>query len=293
MGMVNALSFDLEDWFHMIGIPGVEDPRSWDSLPSVLERRSAEILDLLAARQVRATFFVLGWIAERYPHLIRDIAARGHEIGTHSHWHRPVTSLTPRTFAEDLRRSIAAIEAACGQRPHGFRAPSFSIIPGVEWAFDVILEAGLAYDASLFPAPRSHGGYPCPPGPHRLTTPNGRQLPELPMSTTRLCGREIGFSGGGYLRLLPGALICQRIARLNAAGLPAVVYLHPADFATDRPHVAMPLLRRFKTRIGLASTLPKLQRLLERFRFDSCATVLGPVLGPPTDRAGSGIGAAP
>lgn len=275
MPVMNALSFDLEDWFHMIGIAGVDDPQTWDGLPSILERRSAEILDLLDAHKVRATFFIVGWIAERYPAVIRDIAARGHEIGTHSHWHRTVNSLTPESFAEDLAQSIAAIEAACGVRPRGFRAPSFSIVPGIEWAFDVILEAGLTYDASLFPAARSHGGYPCPQGPHRVTTPKGRVLPELPMSTTRLLGKEIGFSGGGYLRLLPGAVICQSVAWLNAQGLPAVVYLHPADFATDRPHVKMPLARRFKTRVGLSSTRPKLRQLLERFRFDSCAAVLG------------------
>lgn len=259
----------------MVGIDGVEDPASWPSLPSILERRTGEILDTLDDFDVRATFFVVGWIADRYPHVVRDIAERGHELASHSYWHRTVHSLTAREFADDLARSVDAIGAAAGTRVRGFRAPSFSITPGSEWAFDVMLDAGFDYDASLFPAPRADGGYPCPMIPHEVTAPSGRKLLELPMSTTRLLGARIGFSGGGYLRLLPSPLIVKAVSRLNDQGVPAVVYLHPADFAVDRPHVRMPLARRFRTRIGLRTTMPKLRLLLETFAFDSCAAVLG------------------
>lgn len=259
----------------MIGIDGVQDPAVWPSLPSILERRTVEILDTLDIYGVRGTFFIVGWIADRYPHVVRDIAARGHELASHSYWHRVVPSLSPREFADDLARSIDAIDRAAGVRVRGFRAPSFSIVPGTEWAFDVLLDAGLDYDASLFPAARAHGGYPCPMTPHEVTAPGGGKLLELPMSTTRILGVEVGFSGGGYLRLLPARTIVTNIARLNAQGVPAVVYLHPADFAVDRPHVRMSPLRRFKTRVGLRSTMPKLRILLETFAFDSCAAVLG------------------
>lgn len=273
--IVNALSFDIEDWFHMIGIDGVDDPETWSELPSILEYRTHEILDELDRRGVRATFFIVGWVADRYPHVVREIAIRGHEIGTHSYWHRTVSSLTPEAFAEDIAQSIDSIGTASGVCVRGFRAPSFSIVPGCEWAFDVLLDAGLSYDASLFPAPRGHGGYPCPIVPHKVTAPSGRTLPVLPMSVTRLLGKSIGFSGGGYLRLLPAGMIRRTITKMNGQGLPAVVYLHPADFAVDRPHVSMPLGRRFKTRVGLHTTMPKLRHLLDRFQFDSCAAVLG------------------
>ncbi|ARE40282.1 Polysaccharide deacetylase [Rhodovulum sp. P5] len=272
--VVNALSFDIEDWFHMVGIAGVDDPATWDALPSILERRTMEILDTLEEKGVRASFFVVGWIADKYPHVIKDIADRGHEISTHSYWHRTVNTLTPEEFAADLDRSIEAIGTASGVRPRGFRAPSFSITPGSEWAFDVLLDAGLVYDASLFPAPRAHGGYPCPLDRHMFTAPSGRKIPELPMSITRILGQRIGFSGGGYLRLLPEPLIRQSIKRMNAEGRPAVVYLHPADFATDRPHVPMSMARKFKTRVGLASTMSKFRALLDNFAFDTCENVL-------------------
>lgn len=278
--LVHALSFDIEDWFHIVEVAAVEDPSLWPKLHSestLVERYTDHILSICDKHNAKATFFMLGWVAERHPALVRRIADAGHELATHSFWHRKVYELTPEVFAEDIADSIGAIRAAPGlsQIPiKGFRAPSFSITPGTEWAFDVLLDHGIEYDASLFPAPRGHGGYACPQGVHTLTTPSGRTMPELPMSVARFGPKKICYSGGGYLRLLPAPLIRRGVEQEAAAGRPTVVYLHPRDFAPDCPRVPMPPHRRFKCYVGLKSTTPKLESLLKRYRWDTCQRVI-------------------
>ncbi len=273
--IVNALSFDIEDWFHMVEIPAVEDPQRWPELETLVVRYTREILEILDGSGSRATFFVLGWVAERYPQIVPAIVAAGHEVATHGHWHRKVYEMRPDEFREDLQRSIDLLASQSGKRIRGFRATSFSITPGTEWAFDVLHDVGIQYDASLFPASRGHGGYPCPPRPHVSTiAPSGRPMPELPMSVMRWGPFRLPFSGGGYLRVLPGSLIRAGFNQLNRKGLPGVVYLHPRDFAPDCPRVPMPLMRRFKCYTGTRTTRPKLEMLLERYRFDTCARIL-------------------
>ena len=276
--ILDALTFDLEDWFHVLGVDGLAAPETWGDLPSIVDRVTQTILDDLDEFGVRATFFVLGWIAERYPRTIREIARRGHEIGSHSHFHRSVYSLSPAAFEADLLRSVRAIEAASGQRPRGFRAPSFSIVPGCEWAFDAILDAGFLYDASLFPARRAHGGYPSQPGPHWRVTPRGRRLAELPMSTMRILGMRTGFSGGGYMRLFPVGLVREGFRQAHAAQRAVVVYLHPRDLATELPAMPMPLHRRVRSRIGHRGARRKLRCLLGTYRFGTCEQVLARAL---------------
>jgi polysaccharide deacetylase family protein (PEP-CTERM system associated) len=243
-----------------------------------VERYTDLILRLCDEAKARATFFMLGWVAERHPALVRRIAGAGHEIGTHSYWHRKVYELDPPTFADDIRRSIEVLEAHGGVKVRGFRAPSFSITPGSEWAFDVLADLGLEYDASLFPAPRGHGGYSCPDGAHLHTTPLGRRFPELPMSVARFgagpIAKRICYSGGGYLRLLPLPLIEHGLRSEARAGRPTVIYLHPRDFAPDCPRVPMPLSRRFKCYVGTRSTEGKLRALLARHRWAPCVEVL-------------------
>ncbi len=274
--IINALSFDIEDWFHMVGIDAVANPKIWPTLESIVERNTEWIVQIVTEADVKATFFVLGWIAERYPKLVRLIAESGHELGTHSYWHRKVCDLTPQQFRQDTKRSIDMIESAGGRKVLGYRAPSFSITPGTEWAFDELHELGLRYDASLFPTRRDHGGYPCPAQAHLFTaTPSGRPLAELPMSMMRIGPFRLPFSGGGYLRLLPQWLIRRGFDQLNGNGIPAVVYLHPRDFDPNCPRVPMPSHRRFKSYVGLRSTKIKLKMLLQRYRFDTCARVLG------------------
>ncbi len=274
--VVNALSFDIEDWFHMVGIDAVADTQRWPELPTLVVRYTRQILEILATNDARATFFVLGWVADRYPEIVPEILAGGHEIATHGYWHRKVYDMRPEEFRDDMQRSIDVLSAQAGQKMRGFRATSFSITPGTEWAFDVLKDVGIEYDASLFPASRGHGGYPCPPAPHVSTiAPSRRPMPELPMSVMRFGPLRLPFSGGGYLRVLPAALIRAGFKQLNRKELPVVVYLHPRDFAPDCPRVPMPLKRRFKCYTGTRSTRPKLEMLLRRYSFDTCAAVLG------------------
>jgi polysaccharide deacetylase family protein (PEP-CTERM system associated) len=273
--MLNALSFDIEDWFHLGRIGSLADTDKWASFPTLVEGRTDELLEICDEANVKATFFIVGWIADRYPDLIRRIAERGHELGSHSYWHQNVHSLSEDAFREDLKRSIDAIGNASGVRVRSFRAPSFSIIPGCEWALDVLLDEGMRYDASLFPAVRIDGGYPCERAPHLFTaTPSGRGIVEFPMSVARIGGRVFGFSGGGYLRLFPLWLIKRKIAALNTTGVPAVVYLHPRDIAPDCPEAKMSRRNRWALYVGLDSAAEKLRGLLSKFRFGPCETVL-------------------
>jgi peptidoglycan-N-acetylglucosamine deacetylase len=279
--MLHALSFDVEDWFHILEAKGANDPNQWPKLheQSIVERCTDLILRICAEHRTQATFFILGWIAERHPALVRRIRDEGHEIGTHSFWHRKVYELDPAEFKRDIDLSIQAIQAAApGAHVAGFRAPSFSIIHGAEWAFDVLLDCGIRYDSSLFPAARGHGGYVCQLGPHMRVTPQGRRLAELPMSVASVgygpLRRRMCYSGGGYLRLLPSALIHQGMAIEAKHGRASIVYLHPRDFAPDAPRLHMPLHRRFKCYVGLDSTEPKLRRLLQTYRWAPCQQIL-------------------
>ena len=272
---INALSFDIEDWFHMVEIDSVDDPARWDSFPSIVERETEWLLDTLEGRGVTATFFVLGWIARRYPGLVRSIHEAGHEIGSHSYWHRRVDSLSPQEFRDDVADSLEAIRDAGVEHCPGFRAPTFSIVPGSEWALDVLLDLGFEYDASLFPSRRSHGGYPCPLEPHLTTiAPSGRPMPELPMSVMDLGPKTTAFSGGGFFRLFPRSLIRRGFDQCAAAGRPVVVYLHPRDFAADTPRVRMSATRRFKCYVGIRGAREKFRWMLDNWSFTSCSEVL-------------------
>jgi polysaccharide deacetylase family protein (PEP-CTERM system associated) len=276
--IIHALSFDIEDWFHIVEVKAVEDPSQWPALSaqsSLVERYTDLILKICDDHKARGTFFMLGWIAAKHPALVKRIADAGHELATHSFWHRKVYELTPETFDQDIKESIAAITAAApGAKIRGFRAPSFSITPGTEWAFDVLLDNGVVYDASLFPAPRGHGGYACTRGVHTITTPKGRWMPELPMSIAHYGPAKLCYSGGGYLRLWPRWMIRRGVEQEAAAGRPTVIYLHPRDFAPDCPRVPMPPHRRFKCYVGMRSTERKLRVLLTDYRWDTCAAVL-------------------
>lgn len=294
----HILTFDIEEWFHLVGVRAMDDRSRWDALEPTVEPLTDAILALLAEYEVKGTFFTLGWVAERYPKLVQRIADAGHELASHSYWHYEVYKHTPGTFRDDLERSIKTIEDASGVRVRGFRAPSFSLTPGCEWAWDVMLDLGLAYDASVFPVPRAHGGYPC--GTHtnpdltnsppwreggldaveqrdpflRLPTPSGRTMRVLPMSVMRLLGRPIAFSGGGYFRVWPWRWVERGFAQHDRAGRPAVLYLHPWDFAPGGPALPMRRLQRFKCYHHRDQTERRLRALLERYRFGPCAAAL-------------------
>ena len=273
--LTHALSFDIEDWFHMVEIDAVSDPSEWDKLPSIVERETEWILDTLSTSGVRGTFFVLGWIADRYPGLVRSIADSGHEVCSHSFWHQRVDLMTREEFRQDLRDSVDAIAAAGVKDCPGYRAPTFSIVPGVEWAIDELLDMGFEYDASLFPMAREHGGYPCERAPHVSSiAPSGRSIPELPMSIMDIGPKQTAFSGGGFFRLFPKPLIARGFKQCIQANRPVVVYMHPRDFAVDTPRVPMQFIRKFKCYVGLRTARDKFRWMLDNWAFDTCSKVL-------------------
>ncbi|WP_421775349.1 polysaccharide deacetylase family protein [Gracilimonas sp.] len=271
--MQHALSFDIEDWFHIVDIAELEEVSTWDERVTIVEEKTDLILSILGKSSTKATFFVLGWIAEKYPSISKKIVDKGHELGTHSYWHRRVYELSPKEFYDDLKRSVDVLENQTGKKVRGFRAPSFSITPGTEWAFDIMHKVGIEYDASLFPAKRGHGGYPCEQKAHTIYTRDG-ELPELPMSVSKLGPIKVPFSGGGYLRALPLWAIKQGFKKFEKRGIPVVVYLHPRDFAPNQPVVKMPFHRRVKSYTGLSSTEGKLRSLLKEFNFTTCENIL-------------------
>jgi polysaccharide deacetylase family protein (PEP-CTERM system associated) len=266
-GSVHFFTVDVEDYFQVTAFDRVVSRESWDSLPSRVERSTDLLLDLLGARGIQGTFFTLGWVARKHPDLVRRIAAAGHEIASHGWWHRRVTTLTPEQFREDLRESKADLEAVSGQQVLGFRAPSFSIVPGHEWAFDVLLEEGFRYDSSLFPIRRPDYGYPAaPPVPHIIRRRSGSLL-ELPLATTSFAGLRIPAAGGGYLRQLPYAMIRRAFREWGAAGVPAMFYIHPWEVDPEQPRLPVSALTRLRHYGGLERTMPRLKRLLDDFRF--------------------------
>lgn len=262
---------DVEEHFHVSAFERLVDPATWDSLESRVDRNVNVLLELLARHETVGTFFTVGWVARKSPALVRRIADAGHEIASHTFWHRKVSSLSPEEFRADIRECKAALEDAAGTAVHGFRAPSFSIRPGGEWAFDVLLEEGHSYDSSLFPIRRPDYGYPgAPAGPHEIRRPSGTLL-EFPLATTMIGPARLPAAGGGYLRHFPFALIQRAFREHDARGEPAMFYVHPWEIDPAQPRIAAPFLTRMRHYGGLGRTLPRLERLLSEFRFTSVA----------------------
>jgi polysaccharide deacetylase family protein (PEP-CTERM system associated) len=230
------------------------------------------LLDLLAAADVRATFFVLGWVAERCPDLVRDIASAGHEVASHGWSHTPVWRLSEAAFADEVSRSRVLLEELSGQAVIGYRAPTFSITTSTLWALDVLRRAGYRYDSSIFPV--HHDRYGIPDAPTAVHRGAGGMW-EVPLAVLELGGARLPVAGGGYFRLYPLWLTRWAIRRLERAGRPAVVYLHPWEFDPGQPAVpGLGRLRTFRHRVGIGRTAEKLARLLREFRFAPARTVL-------------------
>jgi polysaccharide deacetylase family protein (PEP-CTERM system associated) len=268
--LVNILTVDVEEHFQVSAFESVVPRETWDRWPSRVERNTDILLDLFDRTNRKGTFFVLGWVAERHAALVRRIADRGHEVACHGYSHRLVYTQQPEAFREETRRSKGLIEDAIGLPVLGYRAASFSIGWRNLWALDILAECGIAYDSSLFPVRHDRYGIPgAPRQPYRVRTTAGASLVEIPPSTLRLGGAALPFGGGGYLRLFPLAVTRMAIERLNGKeGFPAVLYVHPWEVDPAQPRVpGASLLSRFRHYVGLNTTVPKLQALLERFPF--------------------------
>jgi len=259
--MRHILTADLEDWFHVCGAEKDLPVSRWDELESQLPETTRRILDLLDAHDARATFFVLGYVAQRFPDTVAEVAARGHEIGSHGFAHRRVYELDPKQFAEDLRASVRAIENACGVTPKTFRAPEWSIRPSCDWAFEVLAAEGFERDSSVVPLTWL-GSRSFPSEPYRIETPSG-PIDEIPLSTVRAFHERLPFSGGLPFRIHPEWIV-DRILRENG---PRILYIHPSDFEDELPAARMPLNRRVVQRFRRKCVEPRLRRLLRTFEF--------------------------
>jgi polysaccharide deacetylase family protein (PEP-CTERM system associated) len=280
-GFANALTVDVEDYFHVEAFRKVVGVGEWEQYPLRVEESTRRLLDLFDRHGVKGTFFVLGWVARKRPRVVEEIARRGHELGCHSYWHRLVYGLEPDEFRADTREATAAIEDAAGRTPRLYRAPSFSVAARSLWALDVLAELGYELDSSIFPIRHDLYGFPeFPSFPVRVLLGSGRSITEFPMSTTRFLGRNFPGPGGGWLRILPGwysRLVLGRIHRREAA--PGMVYLHPWEVDPAQPRIRASWRSRFRHYTCLESTERKLEALLERFRFAPLGEVLA--LHPP------------
>jgi len=261
---------DVEDYFQVEAFSRAVDRRTWRHFPSRVVDNTNRVLDLFDELHVTGTFFVLGWVAEEHPRLIRRIACSGHELACHSYWHHLVYELTSDQFRRDTRRAKDAIEQAAGVPVSGYRAPSFSITPRCTWAFEVLAELGFLYDSSVFPIKHDVYGFSNAPRiPFRLDTPSGPIL-EFPMTTFRLPGLpQLPVAGGGYLRILPDWYTRAGVRRAWREGLTVVSYVHPWELDPDQPHLKSPLRSRFRHYTNLAKTAKKLRALLALDRFTS------------------------
>ncbi|MCE7981958.1 MAG: DUF3473 domain-containing protein [Caldilinea sp. CFX5] len=265
--MLNALSIDVEEHFQVHAFASVIRHADWEQHHSRVVANTERILDLLATHRVRATFFILGWVADRHPDLVRAIAAGGHEIGTHGYWHRLVYEQTPAEFAEDLARSLAAIKRACSDITIlGYRAPAFSVTKQSLWALDILREQKLTYDSSIFPL-AYHDRYGIPDA-QRFAHQHQNGLWEFPVSTLRFGQKNVPVAGGGYFRIYPLLATRYAIRQLNQEQQAAVVYLHPWEFDPDQPRIAgASLFSRFRHYTNLAKTYQRLKTLLTEFQF--------------------------
>jgi polysaccharide deacetylase family protein (PEP-CTERM system associated) len=263
--MRSIFSIDVEDWYHILDVPSAPAISQWDALPARVEVNFLRLLDILGESNSRATCFFIGHIAQRFPHLVREAKARGHEIASHSYAHRLVYTMSPAEFLEDATRSRKVLEDISGGPVLGFRASGFSVTEETPWFFEKLVEAGYAYDSSSFPASRGHGGMKTGRmAPHGRQTPAG-ELVEFPVTVTEVLGKRLCFFGGGYLRLFPYPLVKRMSQVVLGEGRPVIFYVHPREIDPDHPRLLMSVSRRFKTYVNLDTMEGKIRRILTDF----------------------------
>lgn len=270
--MLNALTVDVEDWYHICAVETRIKSEDWQNYESRVEENTRKVLSILRQANTKATFFILGYIAERCPDLVKMIDDEGHEVGTHGFWHNLAYKQDESTFKDDLIKSLAALENIIKKKIIGHRAASFSITKKSLWALEILSSHGIRYDCSVFPIrhPR-YGIENAPRFPYRIND----RLMEFPPSTISLFGRNIPVAGGAYLRLLPYWFIKYSIKKINADSKPCQVYIHPWELDTEQPRLDIPLTRGFQHYANLATAEWKLRGLLNDFKFAAAKDVLG------------------
>jgi len=269
--MKNAISVDLEDWFCANNFDDVLGYNKWDSLELRLRESTAKILEILSKQRVRATFFVLGYIAERAPDLIKEIKSAGHEIASHGYKHQKISTLTEDQFDDDLKKSVRAIKGACGVSPVGYRAASFSITQKTKWALKILSKNGFKYDSSMFPT-SFHPSYGAKLASLNIEKIDG--IVEVPLSVVKFINLRIPFSGGAYFRILPYWLTKQFIKKINRTGRPYIFYIHPWELDTGQPKIRLSFLKRFRHYFNIPKTKNRLERLLNDFEFTNINEVI-------------------
>lgn len=271
----HVLTVDVEEYFQVEAFAKYVDKRDWDRYPSRVEAPTARLLDLLAAHRAQGTFFVLGWLAERKPDLVRRIAASGHEIGSHGFGHTMITKMTPEEFRQDIRKSKTILEEITGRAVIGYRAPTFSIMKKTSWAHAVLSEEGYRYSSSVFPVRHDRYGWPeFGDEPRNVAPREGGGLWEVPLSVGSIGPIRVPFGGGGYLRSYPFFLTRRLLRDRVRDGRPVVVYVHPWELDANQPTIRAPFLRRLRHWVGISRMEERLTELLRSMRFGSVARFL-------------------
>lgn len=262
---MNILTFDIEEWFHILDHNTTKTSLEWANYEVRIHQNMERILTLLKNTNQKATFFCLGWIAQQYPEVIKEIINQGHEVGCHSHLHQLVYEQSRDQFAKDTEQSVKLLQDITGMPILYYRAPGFSITEQNKWAFEILVEQGIEIDSSIFPAARAHGGFPSYGTPKpSLIQYNGIQLKELPISYQQILGKPVIYSGGGYFRLIPYTLIKKWSKQTDYL----MTYFHPRDLDATQPMITdLPLSRKFKSYVGLKGAEQKLQQWLIDVQF--------------------------
>ena len=268
MNIENALTIDVEDYFHVSAFEKNINKDEWDNFPSRVEYNTRRLLDVFDERDLKATFFVLGWVAEREPELVRDIAERGHEVACHGYSHQLVYNQSKHVFREETLRSKSILEDLVQQPVLGYRAASYSITEASRWALDVLVSAGFSYDSSIFPIRHDRYGIPDAVSyPHAIKTLDGNSIVEFPLSTATLFGLRFPVAGGGYFRLYPYSVTKAGLSQVNRFGNPFIFYLHPWEIDPEQPRIKAGLISRFRHYNNLNKCEKRLHRLMEDFKF--------------------------
>ncbi|MBN2541625.1 polysaccharide deacetylase family protein [bacterium] len=261
------LSVDVEDWFHILEIPDAPNVDEWGTLHSRIEENFVKLLDIIDERNVKVTCFFLGWVAAKYPHLVREASQRGHEIASHGYYHELVYRMTAQEFLEDITKTKTLLEDISGKKVSGYRSAGFSTTESTPWFFEKLVQAGYEYDSSIFPAPRAHGGMKSNLyAPYAVNVGSSRII-EFPISVKNVLGFPICFFGGGYLRFFPYIISRRMAKKVLKDNRPVIFYIHPREIDPGQPRLKMNITRRFKSYFNLRSTRSKIVKIMDDFEL--------------------------
>lgn len=275
MSINNAITVDVEDWFQVSLFRHHINNSSWDKMESTVTDNTVRILNLFSRYNVKATFFVLGWVAERYPELVVAMQENGHEVASHGYGHQMVFDQTPDQFQEDVGRSLEILQAITGEKVRGYRAPSYSITRDTLWALEKLVDLGIEYDSSIFPIRHDvYGVEDAPRFPFKISIENKQQIIEFPISTTKIIGKNVPIAGGGYLRLWPYWFFKSGIKRVNKGGEPTIIYFHPWEIDPHLPRINVGNMKHLRHYGNLSLMEERITYLLEQFKFTTVWNVL-------------------